>query len=287
MKSRSIIKATTVAIGCIVLLAACQSISQSPPGCRARSPGNAAPYEMCSAQNFTDFRGINGKIEFDQAIPVKRLFRLGKKNAGTQAAVMLHNRWPDGSQLHVAFLNDPYGLKNQVLSIANEWHTRGHANITFAESDVAHSNVRVTFTGTGYWSLIGTQANQEGGRPTLCLGFTSSPASTQLRRTVLHEFGHSLGLIHEHQQPVSSIHWDAQACYRYYEGPPNCWTKQMVDSNVLHHYPENPAIFHTGFDEYSIMEYPVDPNLTTDHKGIDWNNDLSSLDRQFIATVYP
>ena len=24
-----------------------------------------------------------------------------------------------------------------------------------------------------------------------------------------------------------------------------------------------------------------------DHKGIPWNNDLSSMDRQFIETVYP
>jgi serralysin len=278
---------SNVAISLIVLLSGCQAITRSPASCRARAPGNAAPFDMCSAQNFTDFRGVTGKIEFDQAIPVKRLLRLGKENTGTQAAILLHNRWPDGTELRVAFLNDPYGLKNEVLSIANEWHSRAHANISFVESNAANSNIRVTFTGSGYWSLIGTQASGQPGRPTLCLGFPSAPSTTQLHRTVLHEFGHSIGLIHEHQQPVSSIHWDAQACYQYYEGPPNCWTKQMVDSNVLQHYSENPAIFHTGFDEESIMEYPVDPRLTTDHKGIPWNNDLSAMDRQFIATVYP
>ena len=287
MKTRRSAMIGAVVIGFFAILSGCQTFRQTAPGCRVRSSGAAGAFDMCSAQNFTDFRGVTGKIEFDQAVPVKRLLRLGQRNAGTQAAVLLHNRWPDGSQLHVAFFNDPYGLRNQVLSIANEWHSRGHANITFVESDQAHSNIRVTFTGSGYWSLIGTQANQTPGQPTLCLGFVDGPSTTQLRRTVLHEFGHALGLIHEHQQPVSTIHWDAQACYRYYEGPPNCWTKQMVDSNVLNHYPENPALFHTGFDEDSIMEYPVDPNLTTDHHGIPWNNDLSSMDRQFIATVYP
>jgi serralysin len=285
MKAHRVISG--VAIGLTVMLSGCHGITRTAVGCRARSFGNAAPYEMCSAQNFTDFRGVTGKIEFDQALPVKRLLRLGKENAGTQAAILLHNRWPDGSQLRVAFLNDPYGLKDEVLSIANEWHTRGHANVRFVESDVATSNVRVTFTGAGYWSLIGTQANQQPGQATLCLGFTSSPSTTILRRTVLHEFGHSIGLIHEHQQPVSTIHWDAQACYQYFEGPPNCWTQQMVDLNVLKHYAENPALFHSGFDEESIMEYPVDPRLTTDHKGIPWNNDLSAMDREFITTVYP
>jgi serralysin len=268
-------------------LSGCQVVQRTAGSCRARSLGSHTFYDMCSSQNFKDFRGRTGNIEFDQAIPVKQIMRLGKKNAGLQASIQLHYRWPDGSQLHVAFLNDPYGLKNEVLAIANEWHTRGHANITFVESDTAGSDIRVTFTASGYWSLIGIQANGQRGRATLCLGFPSSPATTQLRRTVLHEFGHSLGLIHEHQQPVANIHWNAQACYEYFGGPPNCWSRQMVDSNVLRHYPESSAIRHTAFDENSIMEYPVDPNLTTDHKGIDWNNDLSSLDRQFIAAVYP
>jgi serralysin len=135
--------------------------------------------------------------------------------------------------------------------------------------------------------LIGNQASGQRGRATLCLGYPSGPATTQLRRTVLHEFGHSIGLIHEHQQPVSTIHWDPQACYEYFGGPPNCWSKQMVDSNVLNHYHESPAISHSRFDEDSIMEYPVDSRLTTDHHAIPWNNDLSAMDRQFIATVYP
>jgi hypothetical protein len=280
---RTQIVIATVAAACLVSFAGCQSTSSSAASCRARAVGSAAPYDMCSAQNFTDFKSMTGKIEFDQAIPVKRLLR----DRGTQAGVLLHYRWTDGSQLRVAFLNDPYGLKNQVLSIANQWHTRGHANVTFVESDAAQSNIRVTFTGAGYWSLIGTQADIQPGRATLCLGFRSAPDSTKLRRVVLHEFGHALGLIHEHQQPLSTIHWDAQACYRYYEGPPNCWTPQMVDSNVLRRNPESSALAHTGFDENSIMEYPVDPNLTTDHKAIGWNTDLSPLDRQFIATVYP
>jgi serralysin len=285
MKTSRLSLVSLLAIG--ILLSGCQIVQRTAGSCRARSLGSRTFYDMCSSQNFKDFRGRTGKIEFDQAIPVKRLLRLGKQNAGTQAAILLHNRWPDGSQLHVAFLNDPYGLKNEVLAIANEWHSRGHANISFVESSAAGSDIRVTFTGSGYWSLIGTQANGQRGQPTLCLGFSHSPGTTELRRVVLHEFGHSVGLIHEHQQPVSSIHWDAQACYEYFGGPPNCWSRQMVDSNVLRHYPENSAIFHTGFDENSIMEYPVDPKLTTDHKGIDWNNDLSSMDRQFIATVYP
>jgi hypothetical protein len=35
------------------------------------------------------------------------------------------------------------------------------------------------------------------------------------------------------------------------------------------------------------MEYPVAAELTTDHKVIGWNRDLSPIDREFIAKFYP
>src|SRR5437868_6547145 len=81
-----------LAIG--VLLGGCQIVQRTAAGCRARSFASATFYDMCSAQNFKDFRGRTGKIEFDEAIQVKRLLRFGKQNAGTQAAILLHNRWP-------------------------------------------------------------------------------------------------------------------------------------------------------------------------------------------------
>ena len=41
------------------------------------------------------------------------------------------------------------------------------------------------------------------------------------------------------------------------------------------------------FDPDSIMEYPVAAQLTTDHKVIGWNIDLSPTDKEFIAKFYP
>jgi hypothetical protein len=38
---------------------------------------------------------------------------------------------------------------------------------------------------------------------------------------VIHEFGHALGLIHEHQNPSGGIQWNKPVVCRYYEGPPN------------------------------------------------------------------
>ena len=46
-------------------------------------------------------------------------------------------------------------------------------------------------------------------------------------RVVIHEFGHALGCIHEHQSPAADIPWDKEAVYRYYMGPPNNWSKRI------------------------------------------------------------
>lgn len=35
-------------------------------------------------------------------------------------------------------------------------------------------------------------------------------------RVVLHEFGHALGAIHEHQHPEAAIPWDKPKVYEYY-----------------------------------------------------------------------
>ena len=86
---------------------------------------------MCSAQNFTDFRGVTGKIEFDQAIPVKRLLRLENKMPAPRRQCCFIIAGRTEASCTSRSCNDPYGLKNQVLALANQWHSRGHANITF------------------------------------------------------------------------------------------------------------------------------------------------------------
>jgi hypothetical protein len=39
----------------------------------------------------------------------------------------------------------------------------------------------------------------------------------------VHEFGHALGLIHEHQNPNRAIQWNRDAVINDLQGPPNNW----------------------------------------------------------------
>jgi hypothetical protein len=60
-----------------------------------------------------------------------------------------------------------------------------------------------------------------------------------------------------------------------------------VDAQVLNKQRSGPDLVTTAFDRTSIMCYPVAAEITTDHKAIGWNTDLSPVDKEFIARLYP
>jgi hypothetical protein len=103
---------------------------------------------------------------------------------------------------------------------------------------------------------------------------------------VTHEFGHAIGCIHEHQNPANNIPWDKEAVYRYYQGPPNYWTREQVDINLFTRYEADISQF-SAFDPQSIMLYPIPNEFTIGDFEVGWNKALSATDKQFIATVYP
>jgi serralysin len=264
-----------------------------PRQCRAtRHPNSAsANISMCAAQGMKDELD-EGKDTFHASTPVVTLLEMQRQaeedGEEATAAIQLKNKWPNGSSLRVAFLNDPFGLKRHVLKIANEWNSVGGANLKFIESVAADSDIRVTFKGTGFWSYIGQRAAAHGkSEPTLSLSFTSMPTDDYLRRITLHEFGHAIGLLHEHQQPLSTMAWDRQKVLNYFTGPPNCWPVSTVEAQILRPEAHPEEIASTAFDPRSVMTYAIDPRLTTNGKGIPYNNALSATDRTFIAQQYP
>jgi hypothetical protein len=115
---------------------------------------------------------------------------------------------------------------------------------------------------------------------------TDQSSPEEIQSVVLHEFGHALGLIHEHQNPKKAIKWNKPAVTQDLSGPPNNWSPETIQHNMFDKY--DPAkVTATNVDADSIMMYPIPKSWTLDGFTADFNADLSSNDKKLIHKVYP
>lgn len=201
-------------------------------------------------------------------------------------AILAGKKWLPGRTLKVRFIDGAAELQTKVAQTAKEWSQ--HANITLNFGTHADAEIRVSFSTGGSWSYLGTDAlSIPAAEQTMNFGWlTPTSAQDEISRVVLHEFGHALGAIHEHQNPNVAIPWDKAAVYAYYGGPPNNWTKSQVDSNIFAKY----ALSQTNssaFDKKSIMLYAIPNQLTIGDYEVGWNRVLSDIDKSFMRSIYP
>src|ERR1700741_2523785 len=105
-----------------------------------------------------------------------------------ELALEWRKQWQPGQELRVRFLDGSKALHDRVKKHASTWLK--YANLAFTFGKSADAEIRVTFEGDGYWSVVGTDAmNEPSDGPTMQLGgFNAKSDKVELRRTVLHEF---------------------------------------------------------------------------------------------------
>lgn len=206
--------------------------------------------------------------------------------AASKGAVITSKKWANGSVITVGLYGGSTYVRNKVMQYAKEWSK--YANITFNFVTTGTPQIRVTFTSGGSYSYLGTDAlSRPSNTETMNFGwFNDSTSDTEFSRTVIHEFGHALGMIHEHQHPLAAIPWDKPKVYAYYAGAPNYWTQAQVDNNLFAKYSTSQTQY-SAYDKLSIMHYSISSTLTTNGFSVGSNTVLSPTDKQFIATVYP
>ena len=200
--------------------------------------------------------------------------------------------WQSGSTLRVRIDGGTERIRSKVMQYANEW-TR-YVNIRFQFISSGDAEVIVTFGNDGRsWSYVGIDCIDPGRRfvgnftqdGTTHFGwFTDATTEEEFRRVILHEFGHVLGFKHEQSHPEAGIPWDRERVYEAYAN--SGWNRADVDRNIFEVASRNETQF-SQYDPTSIMQYPVDEELTIGNFFIGWNTQLSETDKAFSKIVYP
>ena len=218
------------------------------------------------------------------------VLRLGVSMHPMKMALLTGKTWPNLKHLRVKFLDGSPTQKAKVMAHAQEWSK--FAAVTFDLVSRGNAEVRVSFVAdSGSWSAIGADCLVTKyfpkDEPTMNFGWLRDDTDdVEYRRVVVHEFGHALGAIHEHQNPKGGIKWNLPAVYRYFSGPPNNWSKDEIDYNIVQKYSLD-QLNASKFDRKSIMLYAFPPELMVGGKGTPNNTDLSAGDKKFIGKMYP
>lgn len=255
------IMAAACALGALIVsLVSCRTVPQENP-C-PYSPDGAA--ESCT----------------------QRVVRLPRGAASAWADPSSVWQLPDRT-LTVGFLDGSGNQRRMFREVLDIWREvlAGRLNIVLVDGARARTaHVRVSFQCSGHWSFVGRDARHAAeGKATMNIMLSSQPWE-EWRRVVLHEFGHALGLRHEHAHPQSGIAWDREAVYRFYAQTQG-WDRATVDRQVFTPAPDQWT--GTRWDPQSIMHYPVPANLTLDRQAVGWNDDLSPADIAFVHSLYP
>lgn len=179
----------------------------------------------------------------------------------------------------------------------------GKITITFAQKGAA-------------WSHIGSESNNHS--PSMNLGFCDPPYedfkmdgirfpaekfASAMRNwcgdkcdprwkpgaTVLHEFGHALGMLHEHQSGFDNpLKFNKEEVYKYYQRLG--MTRQQAETNVIDRYEctkENCPYEGSDFDIDSIMLYSLPDEWVIGKNPTRPNFVYAKVDKEWLGKMYP
>ncbi len=202
----------------------------------------------------------------------------GQDEATAPARAAYSSKW-NKKVLDVFFFDKKF--RDETLEIASTWSKC--CGLEFREVSSVNADIRVDFRrGGGNWSLVGMSSlRQNLGRPSMNIEWTADPKYN--RYLVLHEFGHAMGMIHEHQQPRRQFRFQSFV-YQYFSS--RGLNKPAVDFNIVKLYNENELLRFSDYDKESIMVYAIPKQCLADGDPIEQPFDLSETDKNFAAQMY-
>lgn len=249
--------------------------------------------------------------------------------ANDKTGVMRQYKWNDGAEIVVQFIwrdqpkakeyaNQYKRIASMVIEVAKEWEKCTNVKFRFIPFESKEdADIMLSFLSdkdcwegyeklTGHWSMLGQESKTE--NPSMNLDYLSkqqrleNPATSSdrkertrrwMRATILHEFGHALGFIHEHLRGDRDKYFELNIDTIIEKNKESQgWTEQQTRDQV-NDLIKMDYLKASPFDFDSIMIYPFPPDEVKQPPG-SWGNfqvketfDLSPMDKQWARIVYP